>query len=77
MADEHRGVVGPAAQIGQIDERLGGFLRRQAGQNRPDLLVLDAARQSVAAQQIDIAQRDRMRPFQIDLHDADWGRASA
>ena len=66
--DEHGHVVRPAAKVRQIDQRLGRLLRRQAGQDRADLGVFDAAGQAVAAQQIDVARRDRVRTFQIDLH---------
>ena len=71
--DEDGAVVGSAAEIGQVDKRLGRFGGRNAGEDRAQLGVFHAAGQAVAAEQIDIALLNGMRSFEIDLHR--WIRA--
>ena len=53
---DHRRVVGPSAEVRQIDQRPHGLLRRQTGQNRPEFGVFDAAGQPVAADQVHVAR---------------------
>src|SRR6185369_11362695 len=43
------------------------FFGWQTRENGANFLVFDAPRQTIAAKQINIADGDRMRPFQVDL----------
>ncbi len=66
--DLHRDVVGPAAEIRQLHQKLAGLLGRQQTGHRADFGVADRAAEAVAAEHEDIARLQRMRPLDVHLH---------
>jgi len=65
---DHRDVVGPALEIGQIDQRPRRFGGRHRAEHGGDLFVFHLARQAVAAEDERVACFERQRPFEIDFH---------
>ena len=63
-----RDVVRPAAKIRQIDQHPGGVGQGKALKDRPQLRIFHLARKPVAAQKKRVANHQRKRPLDVDLH---------
>ena len=67
-ARDHDGdIVGTAAKVRKVDERLRRVVRREKLHNLPDLFVLHFAGKPVATEQKDVARSQFERSFKIDF----------